>query len=767
MVSRLEMQHILYFLSMTLTIRGSQIINTEDGIAPVFSSNMSQMEQLKAKFESMPPVDKLHLTFAHYVAMKESLVNSEIVKLCDETEAVVLNYGADMSSIIMLLACDLEFAKEGDDRSDNIRQFLAIFSETLNVIYLIYANTCVEHLFTLNVNDFSVWICNLHYHLFVALSDVLITRDSDDSGISDLQALAEDINMALTTFLGTPKVVLPINRSVIDAFLFGEGGRSANFFRLESDRIESALIEKLNKPRTPRFLKGKRARGDYQDKCLLSEQFVLANDVLEMGFTLLDACRVPLGAVKDDFAGSMEHYFDNLGFVVDNFGKAFSGYLSLYKFRNGEIEKEDLVRRLLSAIVWDGDRIVYPDVDTIDLWSTRISKTPQNWYRMNIADIFRIPAPDASLEMVMKAMSPVFFSPDTFVCAADMHTDPYFMGHTTEHPAACGMYNPETDSNYLHNIPQILDFMSNFFTSIFPFGFWEKARLVHFDTLSIYNEIFLYPAIDSVTDTRSLLALWNGDNTRFPNDLYLELGSALAVGSFGQVYPPERLRFLRECIIRGFEPWEKYTNIVTHAWSAILIRSKYRAKTLAVDAPSIFSFMQFMYAIKNIRRKLKSCGDRLMCSEFAIDEPDMSGLDVKIKRNIEEMARRYPVVDYDSPIDGSSILLNLPVKEFDRACVCRLLLDLTTTPCPPVVYANYNLEDFKDTAIIHFFFHETSIWFNVQTLEWTEVEAFLKMFHSLNLAQIITDTLQKGLRLDILGSLGSQLAKYVQVVPKQ
>ena len=85
----------------------------------------------------------------------------------------------------------------------------------------------------------------------------------------------------------------------------------------------------------------------------------------------------------------------------------------------------------------------------------------------------------------------------------------------------------------------------------------------------------------------------------------------------------------------------------------------------------------------------------------------------------------------------------LPQDEFDRACVCVLLRDFSSTPCPANEYTNFNLDDFNGTAILYFFFQRQDLWFNV------EVETrriFLKLFYVLDIERLIVDSLRKGLR---------------------
>ena len=243
--------------------------------------------------------------------------------------------------------------------------------------------------------------------------------------------------------------------------------------------------------------------------------------------------------------------------------------------------KKNVFATPMSSIKWNGDGIVYPDIDTIDVWNKRISillKSGRNSLMERISyqkyqDVTRIPIPDASLATVVNAMNPIFFSEriiktlnnqpielgDPFYWIAIEH---YFKSKNSN------IYNPTADSNSLQNIPQIFNCM----ILVNPKQF-ESFTIGFNDETLLYRKIARFPAIDSISDTRALLALWSGE-PELLEDPHLDVAMALSVGTFGDVYPPKRFKYLLECIKRTIEPWEGYLGIVSHGWSALVIRNK-------------------------------------------------------------------------------------------------------------------------------------------------------------------------------------------------
>ena len=97
-------------------------------------------------------------------------------------------------------------------------------------------------------------------------------------------------------------------------------------------------------------------------------------------------------------------------------------------------------------------------------------------------------------------------------------------------------------------------------------------------------------------------------------------------------------------------------------------------------------------------------------------------------------------------IDATAISVNgLPEDEFDRACVCRLLRHFSMTPCSANAYTNLDLDDFNETAILHFIYKRKDLWYDV---EMKKRRIFLELFYFLDIENFVLDCLRKGLRFD-------------------
>ena len=201
-------------------------------ISGMFPDNSVQMERLRVKFESSTRI------WHNYVAMKEeSLGDPETLGLCEETEREVLKHGEAPAGVIALLACNLPFGSNVYDRSDNIRDLIQVFTQTLSVIHEIYKINCKLHTFTPSIDVSSVSICTLHYHLLDALSGELVRRDNFDFygnvlnrpliNVAELTELDQDLSRAIN-LLDLPDKAFPITRAVTTRFWVAILGR--NYF---------------------------------------------------------------------------------------------------------------------------------------------------------------------------------------------------------------------------------------------------------------------------------------------------------------------------------------------------------------------------------------------------------------------------------------------------------------------------------------------------------------------------------------------------------
>ena len=140
-----------------------------------------------------------------------------------------------------------------DDRSDNIRDLIQIFTQTIDWIYLVYKDKCTGHAFTLTIKESLGSICSLHYHVLDALSGELVRRGNFDlyrnvlsrplSNAAEQKALDHVLSRAISKFRHSD-IAIPINRDLIDAFLRSDF-QSEDFFIQESYNIESQLAHKF------------------------------------------------------------------------------------------------------------------------------------------------------------------------------------------------------------------------------------------------------------------------------------------------------------------------------------------------------------------------------------------------------------------------------------------------------------------------------------------------------------------------------------------
>ena len=465
-------------------------------------------------------------------------------------------------------------------------------------------------------------------------------------------------------------------------------------------------------------------------RCLLSEDFVLTLENTTLGLLILETFCTRTDAiflVLERRWCSLKHHVETVQFILDKFGSFIvrGSFLLFSKLQR------KVFATLMSSIKWNADRIVYPDEHTVNIWNERITNLSNFEGSESFEYITRIPIPDASLETVANAMNQVFFYNQPIALA-----DPFYWRAIADRTRP-NILNAKADSDSLLNIPQIINFM----ILVNPEQFKLFTRGFN-DETSLYRKIAPLPAIHLISDIRALLAFWNSE-TELLNAAHLNVATTLSIGTFGEVYPPKRFKFLLECIKRDIEPWEGYLDILKHAWSALVIQNKLVPDGRGVlGAHDVFDFIKLMLSIKKLQRKRDFYWELLLRRKITTPVLIVPN-DADISSHIEQLYQGHLGHIPIETIDGTAILENMPVDEFDRACVCVLLRDFSSTPCPANEYTNFNLDDFNGTAILYFFFQRQDLWFNV------EVETrsiFLKLFYVLDIERLIVDSLRKGLR---------------------
>ena len=301
------MQFILYFVPISLVVSTGQELSIWDKMDRLsnwmmpgwFSDNSVQMKRLRSKFETATPL------WARYVEMKASLDNNpETIQLCEETEKVVLDYGESPSGVIVLLACILAFGSKVDERSDNIRDLIEVFTNSLNEIHVMYLSECMSHQF---IHQSSISICNFHIHVLNALAGELIRQNSFDfygnvlsspiTNIDYLKTLDLDLTHAMEG-LGAYSTKWLFSQELIAEFLHSKN-RSEFSFRTENLRLkDNALRIKFEtEPMWPKYVEMKDSLDNPKivGLCAETEFVVLEYGEVPSGMIVLLACNLEIG----------------------------------------------------------------------------------------------------------------------------------------------------------------------------------------------------------------------------------------------------------------------------------------------------------------------------------------------------------------------------------------------------------------------------------------------------------------------------------------